>query len=71
MKTYVIILYCQYGKWSATSPFNSRGEAESHADMYLRLSEKDYCKGITFLEVTLPQFPDEKELGDYSFGEEI
>lgn len=69
MKTYTIILYNQYGTWSATSPFKTRSYAELHADRYFRRPDKDYCKGITFLEVNLPQFPDEKELGDYNFNE--
>lgn len=71
MKDYTIILYNQYGKWTATMPFDSRREAELHADRYFRIPEKDYVKGITFLEVTLPQFPDEKELGEYCHDEEV
>ena len=71
MKTYTIILYNQYGRWTATNPFETRGEAERHADKYFRTPEKDYYKGITFLEVLLPSFPDQKELGDYSHEEEI
>lgn len=70
MKTYTIILYSQYGEWSATNPFENRRDAERHADRYFRVREKDYCKGITFLEVILPPFPDQKELGDYSHDEE-
>lgn len=70
MKTYIIILYNQYGVWTATVPFKSRAVAEAHADRYFRRPDKEYYKGITFLEVTLPQFPDEKELGDYSHSEE-
>lgn len=62
---YTIILYSQYGNWTATAPFESRQAAERHADSYLRLPEKDYMVGLTFLTVVLPMFPKDKELGDY------
>lgn len=55
MKTHWIICYRQYGRWSATLPFESYHEAEKHCKMYLRRPEKDYIKDITFLEVELPR----------------
>ena len=60
---HTIILYNQYGKWSATTPFSSRREAERHADNYFRQPDKDYKRGIVFLDVWLPSYPSEKELG--------
>lgn len=70
MKSYTIILYNQYGRWTATAPFENRLEAERHADKYFRTPDKDYYMGITFLEVMLPPSPDEKELGNYSYSAE-
>lgn len=68
LTTYTIILFFQYGGWSATSPFSSRQDAERHADKYFRKPKKDYVSGLIFLEVELPAYPKEKELGNYSFN---
>lgn len=70
MKIYTIILYNQYGRWSATAPFETRQEAERHADSYFRTPDKEYYMGITFLEVTLPAYPEQKERGTYSHSAE-
>lgn len=68
MKPWTVIFYRQYGKWSSTMPFATRGKAESHADQYLRSDEikshtgavlvkntREHIKDITFLEVELPE----------------
>lgn len=53
--TRYIICYRQYGRWTATCPWDSRRDAERHADRYLQDPNKDYIRDITFLEVELPK----------------
>lgn len=68
-KTYTVIFYRQYGKWSCTMPFETRDKAERHADMYLRNDEirrvgtgelllkntREHITDITFKDVELPE----------------
>lgn len=65
---HVIICYRQYGRWSATMPFEDRKSAERHADLRLRTDEikdkttgrvlvknsREHIKDITFIDVELP-----------------